>query len=158
MTRFLQLIVPLLSGLLFGIGLILSGMTDPQRVLGFLDVFGQWNPALALVMGGAVLVSAPAFAYARRNGRTVFGLQLSLPDRRTLSRPLVIGSLLFGLGWGLSGVCPGPGLVLVTGGTWEAGLFVASMIGGMLISDLFERRRTAAAVPVSAGTQLGDCG
>jgi len=150
-------LIPLLSGLLFGAGLIVSGMTDPQRVIGFLDVAGQWNPALALVMGGAVLVTLPAFAWARRRQRTLLGSALSLPDRSAITGPLVTGSVLFGLGWGLSGVCPGPGLLLAAGAGHDALLFAASMLAGMFISDLV-RERGAAVGRAEAVAPVGDCG
>ncbi|WP_211242811.1 DUF6691 family protein [Sinimarinibacterium sp. CAU 1509] len=155
-TSTFKAVIPLLSGLLFGAGLIVSGMTDPQRVIGFLDVAGHWNPALALVMGGAVLVTLPAFAWARRGGRTVFGDALSLPERRTITRPLITGSILFGIGWGLSGVCPGPGLLLAAGAGRDALLFAASMLAGMFISDLQRGlKRSDRAEPVPA---VGECG
>lgn len=155
-TSMFKAVIPLLSGLLFGAGLIVSGMTDPLRVIGFLDVAGQWNPALALVMGGAVLVTLPAFAWARRGGRTVFGDALNLPERRAITRPLVSGSILFGIGWGLSGVCPGPGLLLAAGAGRDALLFAASMLAGMFISDLLRGlRRSERTEPASV---VGDCG
>lgn len=156
MRRLTHSALPLLAGLLFGFGLILSGMSDPQRVLGFLDVFGTWNPALALVMGGAVAVSLPAFAIARRRGRTLLDAPLRLPDRRTITPGLVGGSALFGLGWGLSGVCPGPGVVLAATGAWEAILFVAAMVAGMLLSDRLSRP-SAEDTSVAAGA-AADCG
>lgn len=127
--------LPLAAGLLFGAGLIVSGMTDPQRVLGFLDLAGDWNPALALVMGGAIAVSMPAFAWARRRGTALSGVRLQLPDRSTITPQLIGGSALFGVGWGLSGVCPGPGVILAAGGTWPALLFLAAMLAGMWLSD-----------------------
>lgn len=148
-------LAPLASGLLFGIGLIVSGMTDPQRVLGFLDLFGAWNPALALVMGGAIAVSLPAFAYARRHGRTPLGLDFALPDRRTITPQLLGGSALFGLGWGLSGVCPGPGVILAAGGTGPALLFLGAMIGGMLLSDWLPQGRDVVSAEPLNGASAG---
>lgn len=127
--------LPLAAGLLFGAGLIVSGMTDPQRVLGFLDVAGDWNPALALVMGGAITVSMPAFAWARRRGMALTGVKLQLPDRSTITPQLIGGSALFGVGWGLSGVCPGPGVILAAGGSGQALMFFAAMLAGMWLSD-----------------------
>jgi uncharacterized membrane protein YedE/YeeE len=100
-----------LFGLLFGLGLLLSGMTDPARVLGFLDWTGQWDPSLAFVMGGAVLSAAPLFAIARRRGRPVLGTVLDAPASTRIDRRLVIGAGIFGIGWGLAGICPGPALV-----------------------------------------------
>lgn len=118
----------LLSGLLFGSGLILSGMTDPAKVLAFLDIAGNWNPALMLVMGSAVLVAAPAYALARRRGVTLAGEPVHLPLRRQLDARLLGGSAVFGIGWGLSGICPGPGLVIAASGLPKALVFVAAMI------------------------------
>ena len=119
------------AGLLFGIGLLLSGMTDPQRILAFLDVAGAWNPALALVMGGAVGVALPVFAYARRHGNSLAGQALARIDRKAITPRLVIGSALFGVGWGLSGICPGPGLLIALSGQWQPVLFLASVAAGI---------------------------
>ncbi|MFA5938731.1 MAG: YeeE/YedE family protein [Sinimarinibacterium sp.] len=143
MRAILSYALPVVAGLLFGFGLILSGMSDPQRVLAFLDVFGAWNPALAFVMGGAVAVTLPVFAFARRRARTLLGTPLALPDRRTITPNLIGGSALFGLGWGLSGVCPGPGVVLAATGSWQALGFIGAMIAGMLLSDGLPLRRAA---------------
>jgi uncharacterized membrane protein YedE/YeeE len=123
-------VAALVAGLLFGSGLLLSRMCDPQRVLGFLDVAGAWNPALALTMGGAILVAAPAFWWARRRHETVLGAVITLPDRFKFDSALFGGSAIFGLGWGLSGICPGPGLLLLTAGSTRAIVFVAGMIAG----------------------------
>ena len=124
-----------LVGLLFGVGLLLSGMTDPGKVLGFLDLAGAWDPSLALVMGGGVLVGAFGFALARRRTVNLLGGPIRLPDRRDIDRPLVIGSALFGVGWGLAGFCPGPALVSLGAGYWQAWLFTAAMLVGMAIHD-----------------------
>lgn len=148
-----QKAIPFLSGLLFGLGLILSGMTDPLRIKGFLDVAGQWNPALALVMGGAIAVTLPVFTWVRRHGRSLLGAPVSLPDRKTITPRLVIGSAVFGLGWGLSGVCPGPGILIAAngllGGAWPPVVFLLSMLGGMLIYAAWSRRSAAVRVPGS---------
>ena len=139
--------IPLIAGLLFGFGLVLSGMTDPARVLGFLDVAGNWNPALALVMGGAILIALPAFRYARRGGRTLIGAEsIVLPDRQTITPQLIGGAALFGVGWGLSGVCPGPALVIATGGQWPSLIFLAGMLVGMLGFAAWSRRSPDAVV------------
>lgn len=143
MRKILSSLLPLAAGLLFGFGLVLSGMSDPQRVLGFLDVAGAWDPALAFVMGGAVAVTLPVFAFARRQGHTLLGQPLALPDRRHITLNLVGGSALFGLGWGLSGVCPGPGVVLGATGSWQALVFIAAMIVGMWFSDGLPQKRAA---------------
>lgn len=123
----------LFAGTLFGAGLVLSRMCDPQRVLAFLDVAGRWNPALAFTMGGAIMVAAPAFLYVRRRGVDWLGTITRLPDRFAIDRRLVIGSVVFGVGWGLSGICPGPGLLLLTAGTVQSVVFVGGMIAGFLL-------------------------
>ena len=131
----------LLAGLLFGSGLLLSRMSDPQRVLSFLDVAGAWNPALAFTMGGAVIVAAPAFWWARRRQKTVFAAPIELPDRFKIDGSLVGGSAIFGLGWGLSGICPGPGLLLLTAGSGHAIAFVGSMVAGFFLLSALRRRQ-----------------
>jgi len=144
MNRNLQRAIPFVSGLLFGFGLIRSGMTDPSRILAFLDVFGHWNPAMALVMGGAIAVTLPTFTYVRLRGRNLAGLTVSLPDRKTITPRLLIGSALFGVGWGLSGVCPGPGILIafngLIGGAWAPVLFLFSVLAGMLLYAAWSRR------------------
>ncbi len=125
--------IAFLSGLLFGIGLLLSGMTDPQRVLAFLDVAGAWNPALALVMGGAVGVALPVFAYARSRGNSLAGQALARIDRKTITPRLVLGSALFGVGWGLGGICPGPALLIALSGQWQPLLFLGSVAAGIFL-------------------------
>lgn len=156
MRRTLGYLLPAAAGLLFGIGLILSGMSDPQRVLAFLDVFGAWNPALAWVMGGAVAVTLPAFALVRRRRRSLLNGALQLPDRGVITPALVGGSALFGLGWGLSGVCPGPAVVLAATGAWQAVLFVAAMVAGMRISDRLSQ--SSGEERAVGGGVAADCG
>lgn len=126
-------------GLLFGLGLLLSGMTDPGKVLGFLDLFGVWDPSLALVMGGAIGVGFFAFAIAKKRTVSFLGGALHLPKSNRIDRRLVIGALLFGAGWGLAGFCPGPGLVSMAAGQEKAAVFVAAMIAGMVLFELAER-------------------
>jgi uncharacterized membrane protein YedE/YeeE len=133
-------LVSLLVGLLFGVGLILSGMADPAKVLGFLDLAGAWDPSLAFVMGGAIAVGLPAFALARGRSRSWLGAEMSLPTVREIDRRLVIGSLLFGVGWGIAGFCPGPALVALGMSESKALWFVAAMIAGMALFEWFERR------------------
>lgn len=128
-------------GLIFGIGLILSGMTDPVKVLGFLDLAGLWDPSLALVMGGAVLVGLLAFAVAKRRTRSFLGGALSLPKSTVIDRRLVMGSLTFGVGWGLAGFCPGPALVSLGAGQPKAVVFVLAMVVGMGLFEWLERRQ-----------------
>jgi len=131
----------LLAGLVFGFGLILSGMASPAKVLGFLDLAGSWDPSLALVMAGAIAVGLPAFALARRRTTTLLGTPLRLPTASAIDRRLVGGSLLFGIGWGLAGFCPGPALVALGIGELKAVVFVTAMLAGMAIFELLERRR-----------------
>ncbi len=128
-------------GLIFGFGLILSHMIDPARVAGFLDVAGDWNPALAFVMGGAVVVAAPAFWLARRRTHAFLGTAFALPDRFNITWPLVLGAAVFGLGWGLSGICPGPSLVLLAGLTPQALIFVTALAAGIFLADAVKLRR-----------------
>lgn len=130
----------LLSGLTFGIGLILSGMTEPQKVLGFLDVAGLWDPSLAFVMAGAVGVAAIAFAIARQRAPAAIPAGAGSIDRR-----LLLGATLFGAGWGLAGICPGPAIVLLGTGSVEGSIFAAGMLGGMLLFRLLEKHERCAA-------------
>ena len=133
-------ITEILVGLLFGIGLLVSGMTDPAKVQGFLDLAGAWDPSLAFVMGGAILVGIGAFAVAKRRTSNFLGGAMHLPTARDIDRRLVVGSLLFGAGWGLAGFCPGPGLVAMGAGEPKAAIFVAAMVGGMLLFEVIDRR------------------
>ena len=130
----------LLAGLVFGLGLILSGMADPGKVLGFLDLAGPWDPSLAMVMVGAVAVGLVAFAVAKQRTKSLLGLDLKLPTARHIDRRLVGGSLLFGVGWGVAGFCPGPALAALGMGALKALAFVASMLLGMGIFELLEGR------------------
>lgn len=129
------------AGLVFGAGLILSGMTDPGKVIGFLDVAGNWDPSLAFVMGGAILVGFFAFRSAGRRGRTFLGGALHLPNRRDIDARLIGGSVAFGIGWGLAGFCPGPALVSLASGVDQAAVFVAAMLSGMVVYTAAERLR-----------------
>jgi uncharacterized membrane protein YedE/YeeE len=131
-----------LSGLVFGIGLLVSGMAEPAKVLGFLDVAGAWDPSLALVMGGAVMAGLGAFRLARRRSTSYLGLPLALPAARRVDGRLVGGSLVFGIGWGLVGLCPGPALVGLGAGQWQAVVFVAAMLAGMGIFQWLEKLRS----------------
>jgi uncharacterized membrane protein YedE/YeeE len=129
----------LISGLVFGLGLILGGMTNPAKVLAFLDVAGYWDPSLAFVMGGAITVASGAFVLAGRRARSILGAPMQLPTARDIDAKLVLGSLLFGAGWGIAGFCPGPALVATGRGVPEALLFTGSMLAGMLAFELFNR-------------------
>ena len=141
------------AGLLFGLGLIVAGMTNPAKILGFLDVPGQWDPSLALVMAGASAVGLVAFTLARRRTLSALGLPMQLPAVQTIDLRLVGGSLVFGIGWGLAGFCPGPAVVALGAGYLKAAVFVAAMLLGMGAFELIsavQRRRT------STGTAAAD--
>ena len=129
-------VVEFAVGLLFGLGLILSGMTDPGKVLGFLDLAGAWDPSLAFVMGGAIAVAFFAFAVARKRATAFLGGAIELPESRRIDPRLLTGSLVFGVGWGLAGFCPGPALVAAGAGHWQAVLFTLGMVGGMVVHEL----------------------
>lgn len=129
------------AGLLFGAGLMVSGMANPAKVLGFLDLAGRWDPSLAFVMAGAILVGTVAFFIARRHRRSLLGLPLQLPASTAITARLVLGSAAFGIGWGLAGFCPGPALVALGAGAPKAWGFVAAMLAGMAVFSALERRR-----------------
>lgn len=133
-----RLLTPLLSGTLFGAGLALGGMTDPARVRGFLDLFGDWDPTLAFVMGGAVIVMAIAWAVQKRMGQPMFAEGFSIPERSDLTPKLVGGSALFGIGWGVAGLCPGPGIAALVIEPASAAIFVVAMLAGMGLVRLVE--------------------
>ena len=130
-----------LSGLVFGLGLILGGMTDPGKVKGFLDVAGAWDPSLALVMGGAIAVGVFAFAAARRRSLSWSGDRMDIPANRVIDARLIAGGVLFGTGWGLGGFCPGPALVAMSAGLGSAAVFVIAMLAGMVLHDRFFQPR-----------------
>ncbi|KQV81243.1 YeeE/YedE family protein [Rhizobacter sp. Root1221] len=134
-----------LAGLVFGLGLLVSGMADPVKVTGFLDLAGAWDPSLAFVMAGAIAVGLAGFAVARRRAVSLLGARMQLPAARQVDRRLVAGSLLFGVGWGIAGICPGPGLVLLGIGHVEGAVFVAAMLAGMAVFEVIERRRKRSA-------------
>jgi uncharacterized membrane protein YedE/YeeE len=133
-------------GLIFGLGLVISGMTQPQKVLGFLDIFGRWDPTLALVMAAALIVSGAGFALARQQKQPMLTEQHLWPTRTDVDRSLVVGSVLFGIGWGLAGLCPGPALVNVAGLWPSVIVFVLAMTAGMILKDLWDRRVPSAIV------------
>jgi len=128
-----------LVGLLFGVGLIVAGMTDPSKVLGFLDLAGTWDPSLAFVMGGGILVGLGAFATAKKRTTTFFGGAMHLPTSTDIDKRLIGGGLLFGAGWGLAGFCPGPAIVSLGAGQPKAAVFVAAMLIGMAVFEIIER-------------------
>ena len=132
----------LLAGLMFGLGLIISGMANPAKVLGFLDLAGRWDPSLALVMAGAIAVGVVAFAVASRRTVSLLGADMKLPKARQIDRRLIGGSLLFGVGWGVAGFCPGPALVASGMGEAKAWVFVAAMLAGMVIFEVVGNARS----------------
>jgi uncharacterized membrane protein YedE/YeeE len=133
------------SGLLFGLGLVVSQMVNPAKVLAFLDVFGNWDPSLALVMGGAVVVSSLGYLAARRRGVPVLAPRLEIPTRCDFDARLIGGAVLFGIGWGLVGLCPGPALTALSVGPWPVFVFVAAMVAGMMLFRIMPTTRRQAA-------------
>jgi uncharacterized membrane protein YedE/YeeE len=136
-----NLVSSLLTGLVFGLGLIVSGMANPAKVLGFLDLAGPWDPSLAFVMAAAIAVGAIAFGAARNRTASMLGQAMRMPTARQVDRRLIGGSLLFGIGWGIAGFCPGPGLVALGMGEVKAAAFVFAMLVGMGLSEIVDRRR-----------------
>ncbi|MDO6428756.1 YeeE/YedE family protein [Thalassotalea sp. 1_MG-2023] len=125
-------LVSLFSGFIFGIGLIISGMSNPARVLNFLDLSARWDPTLALVMGGAIAVTMPSFYWIRKRNKPLFADKFEIPSNNNIDRKLVIGACIFGIGWGIAGLCPGPSIVAITTLQPEVLLFVFSMLLGIL--------------------------
>lgn len=140
----MSLLVALLTGLVFGLGLAVSGMTDPARVQGFLDLAGRWDPTLAFVMGGGLVVNIPAWWLTRRRARPVCAARFALPTKQRIDTPLLVGAASFGIGWGLSGFCPGPALASLTGGAPAVLLFCLAMLAGMAAAEWLARRKVAA--------------
>ena len=138
----MKLFFALISGLLFGIGLIFSGMSDPSKVLGFFDVTGQWDPSLAFVLGGAVLVGLLVFPIASKRSQSLLGEVMQLPTAKQIDRRLVFGSITFGVGWGLAGYCPGPAIASLALGNLKPLLFVIAMLAGMGLFEVLERAKT----------------
>lgn len=141
----MQLLSAFLVGLLFGAGLIVSGMIDPFKVIGFLDVAGAWDPSLAFVMAGAVVAGLVAFRIAGQRSGAILGGPMRLPPAAAIDRRLVLGSVVFGVGWGLAGFCPGPALVAMGAGYGKAAAFVAAMLAGMVLFEWVERLRSPGA-------------
>lgn len=134
-----------LSGLLFGVGLLVSGLANPAKVLAFLDLAGAWDPSLALVMAGAIGTALIPFSLAKQRSRAVLGGAMQLPSRRDIDRPLIVGSLIFGIGWGVAGICPGPAVTLLGSGYWQAYVFIAALIVGSFAYEFWMRRPALAA-------------
>ena len=137
----LMLIISLFCGLIFGLGLLISGMANPQKVLGFLDITGLWDPSLILVMAGAILAALLPFQWAKNQSRSLLGQTMQLPDKTQIDRPLIVGSLLFGIGLGLAGICPGPAIVLLGLKQINAIYFVLAMLAGMWIFQILQKRK-----------------
>lgn len=135
----MNIFISLTVGLIFGLGLIISGMSNPAKVLGFLDVAGNWDPSLSLVMAGAITVGFIAFRAAGRRQTTLLGHPMQLPTARQIDKPLVLGSTLFGVGWGLTGICPGPGFVLLGIETTKGLVFILALLAGMTLFELHRR-------------------
>jgi hypothetical protein len=140
LNHFSTLLFALLSGLIFGIGLILAGMANPAKVLAFLDLAGLWDPSLGLVMGGAIAVGLVAFTLAKKRTKSFLGLPMNLPTSRIIDKRLIIGSLIFGIGWGLVGICPAPAFVLLGTGSLKGIVFLVAMLIGMAIFEYFDAR------------------
>ena len=132
----MQLLMALVSGLVFGLGLTISGMTDPSKVTGFLDIAGKWDPSLAFVMGGAILVGLFAFRFAATRSRAILGGPMRLPTEQKIDRRLILGGLTFGVGWGLAGYCPGPALASLATGGGKPLVFTVAMLAGMAIFEI----------------------
>ncbi|MCB5310155.1 DUF6691 family protein [Yersinia massiliensis] len=137
----MNLLFAFLAGLLFGVGLIIAGMANPAKVLSFLDIGGQWDSSLALVMVSAVVIATFGFVWGKKRQTSLLGQPLHLPTSTRIDKRLIGGSVLFGIGWGLAGICPGPALVLVGAGTFKGILFMAAMLAGMAIFSLIESYR-----------------
>lgn len=141
----MHIFVAFATGLIFGIGLLLSGMTNPAKVLGFLDLAGTWDPSLIFVMGGAILVGLLAFQFASDREKSLLGDVMRMPTATQIDRRLILGSLTFGIGWGLAGYCPGPALASLSLGSNKPMIFVLAMIAGMAIFEIRDRKVLAKA-------------
>ncbi|POP65163.1 DUF6691 family protein [Pseudomonas syringae] len=130
------------AGLIFGFGLLLAGMANPAKVLAFLDVSGTWDPSLALVMAGAISVAVVPLNWARRNRQSLLGARMQLPVKTQLDARLIVGSLVFGIGWGIAGICPGPAVATLLTGHWKILIFLSALLAGMYLFSSLEKRRT----------------
>ena len=138
MKNLLQWMTALIAGLLLGLGLILSGMANPAKVVGFLDVTGLWDPSRGLVMGGGLLVGTLGYRWLRGCQVTLLGERMNLPTNSVINLRLIGGSVLFGIGWGLTGICPGPGLVLLGAGMDAGVVYILALLAGMLVYSVLE--------------------
>lgn len=135
----MKLLSAFVAGLIFGLGLILSGMANPSKVIAFLDLAGPWDPSLAFVMGGAIAVGSVGFYFASKRSRAVLGDIMRMPTATRIDRPLVLGSLAFGAGWGLAGYCPGQAVATLLSGRSEPLIFVLAMLAGMALYEMQTR-------------------
>ena len=135
----MRIVVAFFTGILFGLGLIVAGMANPAKIQAFLDLAGLWDPSLMLVMGGAIPVASIGYFLAKRRGKSILGYSLSIPVSRVVDRGLLLGSLMFGIGWGLTGICPGPALLLPAFHLSQGLKFVLAMLAGMGIFELYAR-------------------
>ncbi|UZE96648.1 DUF6691 family protein [Alkalimarinus alittae] len=131
----MSIFIALIAGIIFGAGLLVSGMMDPEKVIGFLDLFGEWDPSLMFVMGSALIVTVPAFRLIMRRQKPIFNERFSLPLKTYLDKPLIVGAAIFGVGWGLYGYCPGPGISSLASLNVASFLFVPSMLAGMWLAN-----------------------
>jgi len=139
----MNILIALLSGLIFGLGLIISGMANPAKVLGFLDLAGSWDPSLIFVMGGAIALGVVAFRFGGRRTASLLGQPMQLPTAKQIDKRLVVGSAIFGVGWGLAGICPGPALVLLGAGAVKGVVFVLALLAGMALFEASQRWPTS---------------
>ncbi len=139
----MRYLVTLLCGALFGAGLMVSGMVDPAKVIGFFDVTGNWDPSLALVMAGALMVYIPSFLWVKRRQRPLLEESLNLPANSNIDKRLLIGSAIFGAGWGIAGICPGAAVAAIAAGSWQIALFIAAMLAGLYIGSHWQSYRLA---------------
>jgi uncharacterized membrane protein YedE/YeeE len=135
----LNILISFVVGLIFGLGLIVSGMGNPAKVLGFLDLAGNWDPSLMFVMGGAITVGVIAFGFAGRRTTSLLGDPMQMPTARQIDKRLVVGSAVFGIGWGLAGICPGPAFVLLGVGSVKSIVFVSALLAGMALFETYKR-------------------
>lgn len=135
----MQLLVSFISGITFAVGLSISGMTKPSKVQGFLDIFGQWDYSLAFVMVGGILVHTIAYLIKKKTSKPMLNPDYQVPNNKTIDKNLILGGVLFGMGWGLAGFCPGPGITALASGALEPLIFVVSMTVGMFAFDLFQK-------------------
>ena len=136
----MKLVIAYLSGLIFGVGLIVSGMTSPKKVIGFLDLFGNWDPSLMLVMGAAIPITFTAFRWLEKKQVTVLNEPIHLPGKKLIDSPLIGGSMIFGVGWALAGYCPGPAIASLGLGSGDVMYFVVAMVVGMKLVEMVQKK------------------